>query len=365
MAKEKKVHTRDTPKYTSSSDEDSDDDVVDYRDLFKDLDRPKVDKINELIDAINEKDNLLEKQEDILYEEHDKLVNVEKSLALEIKKNEMLAFELSSCHDSISSLKSLNVDLNARIEKLNVASSSLEHVSICNRCKDFDVDACNNHASTISKLSDEIVNLHAQLKICKDECDKIKFARDAYTIGRHPSIKDGLGFQKGTKDTKSQKAPSFVKEKGKPPMASSSHSFHEKKNHAYLYAHAKNVSHNAHNVHHDASIVSAVLPVHHDAVFTPFTMNASSSRPHAHGRSRPRRHAYNVVSHATRKTSHSPSMLYHTYDTSYVLFCKSGKVCAKNVGPKCKRGKTCIWVPKSYVTNLVGPNKSWVPKSQA
>jgi hypothetical protein len=35
----------------------------------------------------------------------------------------MLAFKLSSCHSSISSLKSLNDDLNARIEKLNVASS--------------------------------------------------------------------------------------------------------------------------------------------------------------------------------------------------------------------------------------------------
>jgi hypothetical protein len=214
-------------------------------------------------------------------------------------------------------------------------------------------------------LNDEIANLHAQLKICKDECDKIKFARDAYTIGRHPSIKDGLGFQKGTNDTKSQRAPSFIKEKGKTPMASSSHSFHEKKNHAYLYAHAKNVSHNAHNVHHDACVVSPVLPMRHDAVFAPFAMNASSSRSHAHGRSRPRRRAYNIVSHATRKTSHSPSMLYHTYDTSYVLHCKYGKVCAKNVGPKCKRGKTCIWVPKTFVTNLVGPNKSWVPKSQA
>jgi hypothetical protein len=50
------------------------------------LDRAKVDKINELIDALNEKDRLLEKQEDILYEEHDKFVNVQKSLALEIKK---------------------------------------------------------------------------------------------------------------------------------------------------------------------------------------------------------------------------------------------------------------------------------------
>jgi hypothetical protein len=59
MAKEKKVHTRDTPKYTSSSDEDSDDD---YSDLFKVLDRSKVDKINDLIDALNEKDMLLEKR---------------------------------------------------------------------------------------------------------------------------------------------------------------------------------------------------------------------------------------------------------------------------------------------------------------
>jgi hypothetical protein len=74
MAKEKKVRTRDTPKYTSSSDEDSDDDL-DYSDLL--LDRSKVDKINELIDALNEKDRLFEKQEDILYEGHDKLVNAE------------------------------------------------------------------------------------------------------------------------------------------------------------------------------------------------------------------------------------------------------------------------------------------------
>jgi hypothetical protein len=54
------ISLSDTPKYTSSSDEESDDDV-DYSDLFKGLDRSKVDKINELIDALNEKDRLLEK----------------------------------------------------------------------------------------------------------------------------------------------------------------------------------------------------------------------------------------------------------------------------------------------------------------
>jgi hypothetical protein len=98
MAKDKKVHIRDTPKYSSFSDEESSDDEIDYSDLFKELDRSKVDKINGLIDALNEKDRLLEKQEVILYEEHDKFVSVQKSLAIEIKKNELLSSELSTCH---------------------------------------------------------------------------------------------------------------------------------------------------------------------------------------------------------------------------------------------------------------------------
>ncbi|NAW18870.1 hypothetical protein FGF97_23455 [Salmonella sp. hn-f5] len=95
MAKEKKVRIRDSPKYSSSSDEDSFDDEVDYTDLFKGLVRAKVDKINELIDALNEKDRLLEKQEDLLYEEHGKVVEIGKSLALEVKKNERIACYLS------------------------------------------------------------------------------------------------------------------------------------------------------------------------------------------------------------------------------------------------------------------------------
>jgi chromosome segregation ATPase len=196
MAKEKKVCIRDTPKYTSSSDEESSDDEVYYIDLFKGLDRTKVDKINELIDALNEKDRLLEKQEDILYEEHDKFISVQKSLAIEIKKNELLSSELSTCHESISSLKDLNDDLNAKLEKVNETSSYVEHVVICNRCKDFDVDACNEHASTIAKLKNDVASLNAQLKTCKDNDEKLKFARDAYIVGRHPSIKDGLVFER-------------------------------------------------------------------------------------------------------------------------------------------------------------------------
>jgi hypothetical protein len=129
---------------------------------------------------------------------------VQKSLALEIKRNEMLSSELSVCHESVSSLKRLNDELNAKLEEVNKTSSCVEHAVICKRCKDFDVDACD-----------------AQLKTCKSDFDKLKFARDAYTIGRHPSIKDGLGFRKEANNLTSQRTLVLNKEKGKAPMGSS------------------------------------------------------------------------------------------------------------------------------------------------
>jgi hypothetical protein len=137
MAKEKKVNTRSTITYASSSD-----DAIDYACLFKGLDRTKIDKINELIDALNEKNRLLEKQEDLLYE---------------VKRNEMLSHELSTCHEYISSLKSINDDLNAKLEIANKSISCEEHVVICNRCKEFNVDACSEHLVAISKLNDEVM----------------------------------------------------------------------------------------------------------------------------------------------------------------------------------------------------------------
>jgi hypothetical protein len=341
MAKEKKVSVQDTPKYTTSSHDVSSDDEVDYTDLFKGLDRAKVDKINELIDALNEKDRLLEKQEDILYEEHDKFVSVQKSIALETKRNEMLSSELSACHETISSLKSLNDDLNAKLEEANKSSSCVEHVSICNKCKDFDVDACNEHLISIAKLNDEVASFNAQLNNCKIDFDKLKFARDAYTIGRHPSIKDGLGFRKETKNLTSQKAPILSKEKGKAPMASSS-----QKCHAYIYD--RKYSRNSHRSYD------------HNA-FDSHAMFASSST-FVHGRSKPRRN--HVEHHVPRRVCNEPSIIYHAGNTSFALLCKNEKVVARKVGSKCKGDKTCIWVPKAIVTNLVGPNKSWVPKTQ-
>ena len=89
----------------------------------------------------------------------------------------------------------------------------------------------------------------------------------------------------------------------------------------------------------------------------------ASSSTHDYGRSRPRKN--HVMSHAPRKMCNKPSTIYHAFNTSFVLTCKNTKVVARKLGSKCKGDKTCIWVPKIIVTNLVGPNKSWVPKTQA
>jgi hypothetical protein len=193
-----------------------------------------------------------------------------------------------------------------------------------------------------------VASLNAQLKTCKVDFDKLKFARDAYIVGRHPLIKDGLGFQKETKNLTSQRTPVLNKEKGKAPMASSS-----QKNHAYIYD--RKLSSNAYN---NRSYDHVVLPSYH----TSHAMIASSST-HDYGRNRPRRN--HAVSHAPRRVRNGPTVVYHACNTSFVLSCKNTKVVARKLGSKCKGDKTCIWVPKVIVTNLVGPNKSWVPKTQA
>jgi hypothetical protein len=274
-----------------------------------------------------------------LYEEHDKFVSVQKSLALEIKRNEVLSSELSSCHESISSLKNLNDVLNAKLEKVIETSSCVEHVIICNRCKDFDVDACNEHLTSIAKLNNEVASLNDQLKTCKVDYDKLKFARDAYTVGRHPSIKDGLGFQKETKNLTNQRTSVLNKEKGKALwLVVLKRTMYDRK----FTSHAYN------NRCYDRT-------GSHDATFNSHAMFASSSA-FVHGRNRPRRNY--VPSHAPRKVYNGPTTVYHACNASFVLLCKNAKVVARKLGSKCKGDKTCIWVPKTIVTHLVGPNKS-------
>jgi hypothetical protein len=63
--------------------------------------------------------------------------------------------------------------------------------------------------------------------------------------------------------------------------------------------------------------------------------------------------------------SNEHSISFKTFDASFVLTNKSGKVVAKYVGGKHKSPKTCVWVPKVLVSNVKGPKTVWVPKDKA
>jgi hypothetical protein len=124
--KTKKVKSRASTKYATSSDEaSSSDDEDDLLTLFANLNMQQKEKLNELISAIHEKDELLDSQEDFLIKENKKHVKVKNAYAQELEKCEKLTSELSTCHDTISNLRIENAKLIAKVEKLNVCDDSL------------------------------------------------------------------------------------------------------------------------------------------------------------------------------------------------------------------------------------------------
>jgi hypothetical protein len=183
-----------------------------------------------------------------------------------------------------------------------------------------------------------VTSLNAQLKTSKNEFDKLKFARDAYTIGRHHSIKDGLGYKKEAKNLTSHKAPISAKEKGKAPMANSA-----QKNHAFMY-HDRRYSRNVHYDRSNNDVDSHAMIASSSSIMHDRNMARKNVIHHL-----PRR---NVV-HVPRKVSDEHSTIYHACNASFAICRKDKKVIARKLGAKCKGDKTCIWVPKTIVTNLV------------
>jgi hypothetical protein len=87
--KKNKVHSRATPKYTTSSDEgSSSDNEDDLLSLFANLNMEQKKKLNELIETISEKDDILEFQEDLLVKENKKFVKLKNAYAQEVEKCE-------------------------------------------------------------------------------------------------------------------------------------------------------------------------------------------------------------------------------------------------------------------------------------
>jgi hypothetical protein len=253
----------------------------------------KIDKLNESISSLKiENDNLIAKAKD-----------------------------LKVCNVSISNLKNENAILHAKIDELNAcipSTSSVDHVTICTRCRDINVDAIHDHLALIKQQNDHIAQLSAKINEHDLENEKFKFARRMLYSGRRPGIKDGIGLQQGdnVKLNAPKKLSNFVK--GKAPMVQD--------NEGYILYSAGYPEHKIRRIHSRKSHSGS-----HYAFM--YKSEASSSRQSAHVK---------LPKKKTPIASNEPNVSFKNFDASYVLTNKSGKVVAKYVGGKHKGSKTYV-----------------------
>jgi chromosome segregation ATPase len=132
-----------------------------------------------------------------------KIDKLNASLArLKIENEQLIAKakDLNVCNNAITSLRDENAILHAKIIELNdckPSTSMVDHVFICTRCRDVNVDAIHDHLALIKQQNDHIATLTAKINEHELENEKFKFARSMLYSGRRPGIKNGIGFQQG------------------------------------------------------------------------------------------------------------------------------------------------------------------------
>jgi hypothetical protein len=285
-------------------------------------------RLNAKVDSNNCDDSIVNLRNDNanLIAKIDKLNASLSSLKIENEKLFVKAKKLDVCNASFSNLRDENDILHAKIVELNTckpSTSSIEHVTICTRCRDINVDAIHDHLALIKQQNDHIAQLNAKINEHDLENENCKFARSMLYSGRRPGIKDDIGFQQG--DNVKLNAPpkrlsNFVK--GKAPMVQD--------NEGYILYPAGYPEHKIRRIH---SRKSHFGPNH---AFM-YKSEASSSRQSTHAK---------LPKKKTPKASNDHNVSFRTFDASYVLTNKSGKVVAKYVGGKHKGSKLVFGYPK-------------------
>jgi chromosome segregation ATPase len=165
--KKKKVKSRSSTKYATSSDEDnSSNDEDNLLTLFANLNMQQKEKLNELISAIHEKDELLDSKEDFLIKENKKHVKVKNAYALEVEKCENLTSELSTCHDTISNLRIENAQLFAKVEKLDVCDDSIVSLRNENAKLIAKIDKLNESLASLKIENEKLIAKAKELDVC-------------------------------------------------------------------------------------------------------------------------------------------------------------------------------------------------------
>jgi hypothetical protein len=234
----------------------------------------------------------------------DKLNESLSSLKIENDKLISKAKDLNDCNISISNLRNENAILHAKIDELKSckpSTSSVDHVSICTRCRDINVDAIHDHLALIKEQNDHIAQLTAKINEHEIENEKFKFARSMLYNGRRPGIKDGIGFKQGdnVKLNDPKRLSNFLK--GKAPMAQD--------NEGYILYPAGYPEHKIRRIHSRKSHSSS----HHACMYK----NETSSSRHSTHVKMPKK--------KSPVASNEPNVSFKTFDVSYVLTNKSRK----------------------------------------
>jgi chromosome segregation ATPase len=131
----------------------------------------KVEKLNACDDSIAS----LRNENASLNAKIDKLNESISSLRTENASLISKAKDLNVCNDSISCLRDENVMLKSKIDELNVckpSTSTVDHVTICTRCRDVNIDAIHDHLAFIKQQNNHIAQL--TIKINEHEMENEK-----------------------------------------------------------------------------------------------------------------------------------------------------------------------------------------------
>jgi hypothetical protein len=238
--------------------------------------------------------------------------------------------KLDVCNITISDLRDKNDILRAKIVELNSckpSTSTTEHVTICTRCRDADIDAIHDHMVLIKQQNDHIAKLDAKIAEHELENEKFKFARSMLYSGRRPGIKDGIDFQKGDNvkiNAPPKRLSNFVK--GKAPVPQD--------NEGYILYPADYPESKIRRIHSRKS---------HSGPNHAFMYKGETSSSRQPTRAK-------LPKKKTPSTSNDHRISFKTFDASYVLTNKFGKVVAKYVGGKHKGVKDlCLGTQSSCV----------------
>jgi hypothetical protein len=194
----------------------------------------------------------------------------------------------------------------------------------CTRCRDINVEAIDDHIAMIKEQNDHIAKLNAKIAEHELENEKFKFARSMLYNGSRPGIKDGIGFQQGSQSNVKFNAPkklsNFVK--GKALMVQDRE--------GYILYPANYPEHKIREIHaRKPHIVS-----HHAFMYK----NEASSSRHTIHIKMPKKKISNA--------SNEHNISFNTFDASYVLTNKSGKVVAKYVGANTRVPRLVFGYPR-------------------